>query len=66
MEFPEFLEASLREVVEWFFRPVHSSRIVELFDEVQDSFVVSSTSFDQGYNFLDIVFLTVFNVVGFS
>jgi len=46
MKLSEFFQATIRKVVEWFFRPVFTFRIVELFYEVEDSFVISSAAFD--------------------
>jgi len=66
MKLSEFLQAAYRKVVEWFFRPVFAFQIVEPFDEVKDSFVVSSAALDRGHNFFHIVFLRLFDVVSLS
>jgi len=66
VKFPEFLQTAYRKVVEWFFRPVFAFRIVELFDEIEDPFVVSPAAFDRGHDFVDIVFLRLLDIVSLS
>jgi len=66
MKLLEFLQSTYRKVVEGFFHPVFSFRIIEPLDEVEDSFVVSSAAFDRGHYFVDIVFLRLLNVISFS
>jgi len=63
VKLPEFLQAAYQKVVEWFFRPVLTFRIVELFDEVEYSFVISPSACDRGHNFFNIVFFRLFDVV---
>ena len=63
IKLPEFLQTAYQTVVEWFLRPVFAFQIVEPFDEVKDSFVISSALHDRGYNFFDVVFLRLFDVV---
>jgi len=53
----ELLQAAYWKVVEWLFRPVLAFRIVEPFDEVENSFVISPAALDRGHNFFDVVFL---------
>jgi len=66
MKLPEFLQTAYRKVVEWFFRPVFSFRIIEPLDKVEDSFVISPAAFRRGHYFVDIVSLRLLNVVSFS
>ena len=57
MKLSELLQAAYWKVVEWLFRPVLAFRIVEPFDEVENSFVISPAALDRGHNFFDVVFL---------
>jgi len=66
VELLEFLPTAYRKVVKWFFHPVFAFRIVEPLDKVYDPSVVSSAAFDRGHNFVDIVFLRLFEVVSLS
>jgi len=66
MKFPEFFQTSFREVVVGFLRPVFAFRIVEPFDEVKNSFVISPAALDRGHNFFHIVFLRLFDVIRFA
>jgi len=62
MKFPKPFPASFREIVVWFFRPVFSLRIVEPFDEIENSPSLSSGR----HYLLDVVFFRLLDVVGFS
>ena len=66
MKLPELLQTAYRKVVEWFFRPILAFWVVEPFDQVKDSLVISSAAFDRGHNFVDIVFLRLLDVVRLS
>ena len=66
MKLPEFLQTPYRKVVVWLFRPVFTFRIVEPFDEVENSFVISAATLDRGHNFIDIVFLRLLDVIGIA
>jgi len=66
MKLPEFLQTAYRKVVEWFFRPVFSFRIVEPFDEVENPLVIPSAAFDRRHNFFYVVFFRLLDVVRFS
>ena len=63
MKLSEFLQTAYRKVVEWFFRPVFALRIVEPFDEIKNSLVISPASLNRGHNFLHIVLFRLFDVV---
>ena len=63
VKLPEFLQTAYRKVVVWFFC---SFVVAEPFDKVEDPFPVSPPVFSQGFYFLDVVFIRLFDVVGFS
>jgi len=65
MKLLEFLETANRKVVEWLFHPVFPLRIVEPFDEVENSLSVSPPSFDRGHDFVNIIFLALLKVLHF-
>ena len=65
MKLPQFLLTAYQKVVKWFFHPVLAFRIVEPFDEVENSLVISPAVFNQGHDVFDVVFLRLFDVVGF-
>jgi len=65
MKLPEFLQTAYRKVVERLFRSVFAFRIVEPFDKVKDSFVISPAALNQGHNFFHIIFLQLFDVLCF-
>jgi len=52
MKLSELLQTAYRKVVEWFFCPVPAFRIVEPFDEVENS----SSLLSGRHHFFDIVF----------
>jgi hypothetical protein len=61
----EFFQTAQGEVVEGLLRPVSTIREVKPFDEVENTTVVSAPSFDTGHDFIDVVFLTLFDIVRF-
>jgi len=65
VKLPEFPQAAYRKVVEQFFHPVLAFRIVEPFDEVEDSFVITSAALDRGHNFIHVLFFRMLNIIGF-
>jgi len=65
VKFSKFLQAAYRKVVEWLLCPVLTFRIVELFNEVEDSFVVSPAALDRRHDFFHIVFLALLDVICF-
>jgi len=58
----EFLQAAYRKVIVWFFCPVLPVWVVEPFDEVQDAAPFPGAPKD----LVNIVFLTLFDIVGLS
>jgi len=46
MKLLEFLQTTYRTVVQWLFHPVLAFRIVEPFDQIEDSLVFSPAVFD--------------------
>ena len=65
VKFAEFFQTTRREVVVRFLRPVSTIREVKPFNEVENTAVVSASSFDTGHDFVDVVFLTLLDIVGF-
>ena len=66
VKLPKFLQAAYRKVVEWLFCPVFSHRIIQPFNEVENSFVVFPAALDRRHNFFHIVFLALLDVICFS
>jgi len=57
MKLPEFLQTTYRKVVVWFFCPVLAFRIVEPFDEIENSLDIFQAVLERGHNVFHIVFL---------
>ena len=62
VKLPEFLQTSYRKVIIWFFRPVLPVRVVEPFDEVQNTAPFPGAPKD----LVNIVFLALFDIAGLS
>jgi hypothetical protein len=65
VKLPEFVQSARREVVIWLLCPIPTFRIVKPLDEVKDSAIITAPSLDAGHDFLDVVFLTLLDIVGF-
>ena len=62
MKLSEFLQATYRKVIVWFFCPVPSVQVVEPFDEVQDAAPFPGAPKD----LVNIIFLALFDIVSLS
>ena len=65
VKLPEFVQSARGEVVVRLLCQIPTFRIVEPFDEVENPAIITAPSLDARHDFLDVVLLTLLDIVGF-